>query len=247
MNTSARDLSTQKTATPSFYIGGFARKPTIQNDFVSKKSFFHHRWLTQRFSTDAIYHEKASIPKNVNVVQAIKIACYGEQKHYSERKYSTIYISSDHSIFSQPDGTPTLPGRLGIPLLTFKLHRGKAWLEMGGSDNQSAFFLHAADAFDKPSFGFITDIKWEYLVGSVLVVRQDRKEMTPEQMQAVCEYCQLEVAEKSRKLKDTENEKDKAIAKEMLTPGAFKKWFEDYKTKKINEGEESWRDAQCPT
>ena len=90
-------------------------------------------------------------------------------------------------------------------------------------------------------------------IGSVWVVRADRKDITVQQVEALAEYCnQLNIAisavlkrEKATDAKQNEEARSKLFG-EHWCKEKFEVFFERMKAKKIKKGDQSWAFAVSP-
>ncbi|KAK6524747.1 hypothetical protein TWF281_011647 [Arthrobotrys megalospora] len=134
------------------------------------------------------------------MVKGIRINCKGDQQVCNRPKYEEVEVPLTDPIFSDHD-TSGITERLGVPIFTRKYPKDPAWekLRCGGIPhivNQEATLLHLScdpdEKFDLEAgflgFGWAPK-KWQYGAGSVLVVRQDGKPLTPLHMEALCKYC----------------------------------------------------------
>ncbi|EOD51178.1 putative zinc finger mynd-type protein [Neofusicoccum parvum UCRNP2] len=139
-------------------------------------------------------------------VMGVKINCEGDQKVFGAPPFEEVEVPLLHPIFHNHD-TSDIAALLELPILTAKYPPNKAWVEASPEDlrtrfecyypfvNQAATFLHltatkAAKDDPKSTWGW-APMRWQSKVGSVLVVRQDRKPLLPLHAEALSKYCQF--------------------------------------------------------
>lgn len=137
-------------------------------------------------------------------VKGVRINCIGDEKLCNKSHFEGVEIPFTDSIFSYPD-TSDIAERIGLPILTRRCPANPRWVNdqdnvifKPGSpfNNPDATFLHLccdprAD-FDRRTgtLGWAwASQQWQNDVGSVIVVRQDRKPLFPLHVEALCKYC----------------------------------------------------------
>ncbi|QDS73296.1 hypothetical protein FKW77_005806 [Venturia effusa] len=133
-------------------------------------------------------------------VKGVKINCPGEQKIHGKAKYEAVNVLLSDPVFTKGDKSG-ISELIGLPVLTRKcrIDSASANVKIGGSShgfcNQSATFMHlCCDANAKLNganlgFGWAPR-KWKEQVGTVLVVREDKKPILPFHVEAFADYCQ---------------------------------------------------------
>jgi hypothetical protein len=140
-------------------------------------------------------------------VKGVRINCRGDIKMLGRPPFEAIELLSTGPIFTQHD-TSDIADRIEIPILTRRWPPNPRWANgkheifegLSPFDNQDATFLHLClnpnTKFD-PSTGSLgwawSSMKWQNNVGSVIVVRKDRKPLLPLHMEALARYCHKEV------------------------------------------------------
>ncbi|CAG8976937.1 hypothetical protein HYALB_00008848 [Hymenoscyphus albidus] len=169
---------------------------------------------------------------------------------------------------------------MGIPLLVRKHGFFRmSWLQSheipGPFSNCTPIFLNRACDPDDSGFGFANLVEWDKIIGTVLVVRQDKKPITAQQVEALCLFCcdywaehieetlpAYDPDDDEYKLSGDENEerdnsdKDviekrvKLVHKEFIrnhiNQEKFEEFFEQMKQKNVQEGDTAWADAVSP-
>jgi len=80
--------------------------------------------------------------------------------------------------------------------------------------------------------------------GTLLVVREDRKQITPHQVEALVHFCRHEVFPAMKEAED-EHERNEFI-KTWLCQANFEEFLNTFKKQKVAQGDESWRDVFLP-
>ena len=132
-------------------------------------------------------------------VMGVKINCHGDQKTFGAKPFEAIEIPRVHPIFDHNEESE-IAERIGLPILTRKYPPNQAWADeknwkesLGPYCNQPATFLHLSCDKKSSTWGWAPP-QWQNRVGSVLVVRKDRKPLLPLHMEAISRYCQFEIA-----------------------------------------------------
>jgi len=138
----------------------------------------------------------------------VRINCIGDQEMYSKAHFEGVEIPSTDPIFSKHD-TSDIAERIEFPILTRRCPPNPKWVHDQDNkifkhespfNNQDASFLHLccdpeAD-FDLRTgifgWGWVSK-QWQNKVGSVIVVRQDKKPLSPLHLEALCKYCVDEI------------------------------------------------------
>jgi hypothetical protein len=143
------------------------------------------------------------VPPKVERVKGIRINCRGDVKMLGRPHFEEIELSIKDSTFGAHDNSD-IADRIGIPILTRRIPPDPKWANSdmeGGSpfNNQDATFLHQCldpKAVSDPSKGSIgwgwCSQQWQNEVGSVVVVRKDKKPLLPLHMEALTTYCRKE-------------------------------------------------------
>lgn len=139
-------------------------------------------------------------------VTAVRVNCFGDQAFCRRPPFEAIELDSDHEIFSTHE-FPGLAAHIGIPVFTKKVEPDPRWAvtehSVGGQrswNNQDATFLHLCcdpKASYDPAIGTLgwgwAPAMWQNHVGSIVVVRQDRKPLSILDVQTLCYYCSHQV------------------------------------------------------
>ncbi|KAL9607222.1 MAG: hypothetical protein Q9167_007844 [Letrouitia subvulpina] len=183
---------------------GLATDPTDckdldMNDFRHIADFF----LSYNFTPTPATQQSISTK-----VKGVKINCLGDQKMFNSPCFEELEISSTDPIFFNHD-TSDIANRIGLPIYTRRCPPNPRWAndqdnKIFGSDlpfkNQYATYLHLCcdpnAKFDPQSgvssWGWVSK-RWLNDVGTIIVVRQDKKPLSPLHVEALCKYCQYEI------------------------------------------------------
>ena len=142
------------------------------------------------------------------MVKGVRINCVGDKNVVKRPHFESVEVPPTDPIFSEykhERDTSDIADRIGLPIFTRQLSPDPRWAfpkdkEVNKREypfvNQDATFLHqCCDPRAKGSLASGTlgwgwsPMKWQNDVGSVLVVRQDRKPLHPLHVEALCRYC----------------------------------------------------------
>jgi hypothetical protein len=146
-------------------------------------------------------------PTDINV-KGVRINCIGDMRAVSEPHFETVEVSSTDPIFTEHD-TSDIAQRIGLPIFTRRCppnprrendKDSKVFEHESLFNNQDAKFLHLCCDL-KAEFDLRTGTlgwgwaskQWQNSVGSIIVVRQDRKPLSPLHVEALCVYCRDEI------------------------------------------------------
>jgi hypothetical protein len=141
-------------------------------------------------------------------VKGVKINCHGDRVMVGKPHFEAVEVASTDPIFTEHDSSDIM-NRIGLPIFTRRCPPNPRWAHddhnkifKGSSpfNNQDATFLHLCcdpkTKFD-PQIGTMgwgwASQKWQNSVGSVIVVRQDKKPILPLHVEALCNYCRYEI------------------------------------------------------
>ena len=196
-----------------------------------------------------------------NEVSIVRINDKGCMEFNGAAKFVEIRVHKSNEI---SEGTPTsISKHLEMPLVLRKCQPGTEWLN--GRDSMSFDPDENIEALDlmidvEPSsscFGFLEQTAQLLLmipVGSFLVARKDRKNITGKQVEVFSKFYRDKLCDSIQHLsEETEDwEKEERVAhkaqfvKTHICRSEFEKFFEEYKSKKIASGETSWIKAMSP-
>jgi hypothetical protein len=133
----------------------------------------------------------------VEKVKGVKISCLGDEVAFQAKKYTAVDVPTDHPVFAEP--TTPISARIGLPIKAHKSPPDRRWSALGCSgrecpyNNQAATFLQMCVDPTEDSWG-VASMRWQDRVGSVLVVRQEGGDITPQHVEALCQFCQYKLS-----------------------------------------------------
>ncbi|KAL2204889.1 hypothetical protein CC79DRAFT_1309917 [Sarocladium strictum] len=137
-------------------------------------------------------------------IKGVRINCLGDRQAFGKPQYEAVDISPQDPIFSAHwQESSDIAKRIDFPIFTRRCPPNLRWTrknpkhEFSGLSpftNQDATFLHLccdpqADSFPSGPGWSWAGWQWQNDVGSILVVRQDRKPLAPMHVEALCAYC----------------------------------------------------------
>lgn len=185
-------------------------------------------------------------------VQGVRINCFGDQNDFGGKKYIGIAVPGDHPVFSS---TPTgISTHMGLPLLIRKYPLNQAWkdklqdMSVYPYDNQAATFMNLNADMNSEQWAWAPP-QWRNDVGSVIVVRQDGKDLTPQQAEALAHYCQFKlqpVFEDSIAAGYVERTREDVVS-QFLTRPKFEKFLVAFRKEQADADQDaSWLTAKSP-
>ena len=150
-------------------------------------------------------HHTKPLLKDQVPIRAVRINCVGDQKVFGKPKFEQAFLSRDNNIFTI-GSTSDVAELIGLPLRICQLPPHPDWenchRKLGGSVpfvNQAATLLNLnadPEREANESEGVLplgwAPMWWQNNIGSVVVVRQDKKDLHPWHIKALSRYCEEE-------------------------------------------------------
>ena len=133
---------------------------------------------------------------SARTIQGVRISCNGDIDVLRADKFIPVDVWIFDPVFVAEKSTSS--GMLGVPVRVRKLPPHPAWKNSGVMniyENQEATRLFRNVDLEDEGFG-VVPWYWDHGVGSALVVRDDGRDMTPQQVEALCYYGCEHTAEK---------------------------------------------------
>jgi hypothetical protein len=204
-----------------------------------------------------------SLYKDSNTIYGVDISSKGDQEILNKVKFIEVEISPTHPIFK--DTKPTsISIRMGLPILVRKHgNLPRSWiakekqLNINPFENRTALYLNL-DANPKSDYwGFTDTVEWDMDIGTVLVVRKDRKAISEQQVEALAHFCRYELSPSMSQadedawavgdIEDEDHRKVKeACIKTHMCREKFEEFFEKFKAEKLAAGDGAWEYALSP-
>lgn len=193
-------------------------------------------------------------------IKAVKISCSGDMKFMGKPKYREVAVRSSHAIFSpraQVD-ISKISEQMGFPLLVQKMEIDRSWYHKATSDpafdpcenGEVIFLMRNLDVNSKLyEWGTVAQ-KWDNGIDhTALVVRKDKKDLIPQQIEVFIQYIKDEIIEYIwREDGDDEMRYSRALRQNLIdmfmTSGKFAKFFENFQDEKVKSGDASWADVK---
>ena len=182
-------------------------------------------------------------------IKGVRISCEGDIEFLGAEKFIPVDVSPLDPVVAAEISTSS--EMIGVPVRVRKLPPDAAWKDSGEFGifvNQAVTFLFRAMDPQRDDFGWAPD-EWAYSVGSVLLVRADGKDITPQQVEALCYYGFEHTTDMVQDASDYEamtgSKEDMVKLAAFFNPEAFRKFFADFKSKKM-EKDASWTAAVSP-
>lgn len=106
--------------------------------------------------------------------------------------YSAVDVPKDHPVFYNP--IAPISELVGMSVHTRKYPPDRLWEDNhdGSYENDPATFLHMVPDANSDWWGWAPS-EWRGDVGSVLVVRSNDQDVTTQQVEALCRFCQFKM------------------------------------------------------
>ncbi|KAK4632381.1 hypothetical protein CLAFUW4_02496 [Fulvia fulva] len=144
-------------------------------------------------------------------VEAVKIACPGEQQLVGSPSHASVQLPRMHPLFDSLDGKVSdISKAIGMPLITWKQPQTKAqataWQDVpNGRFSQVAYMHKGIDPTQQagdptgflcsPDGGYgLPPVDWDAGLGTVYIARLDREPLDPELVQAFGDFCQFHMS-----------------------------------------------------
>ncbi|CAG8949137.1 hypothetical protein HYFRA_00004759 [Hymenoscyphus fraxineus] len=171
----------------------------------------------------------AQLPSNglSGYIQGVKINCNGELR---DGKFPAVDVPFNHPIFAVNRG-PDIPKQIGLDVRIYRYPPNPSWT---GSkfDNQAVTFLHMDANPHSPYWGFASH-EWQSNVGSVLLVRADRKPITPRQVEVLTEYCWTKLQPSFESSIEANSLSARQRVFDRINKQGFSEFFESYKKQQM--------------
>jgi hypothetical protein len=221
-------------------------------------------------SLAAMYKHKlfptlANVQKPRSMVKGVNINSDLGQEFLSEIQFTRTEIDDDHAIFSDTQPT-SISTHMCLPLLVRKYDLVKLYPDASPADaatsfqklhfreNRAALFLMLDANTRSKGWGFADKELWDRDTGPVLVVRQDRKNITTKQVEVLAHFCRCELSPAMRKgfyeRHDASEEEtwkaNEEFAKSNMCRKRFEEFFEKFRVLKIDGGDMTWKSVVSP-
>lgn len=126
-------------------------------------------------------------------VRGVKINCQGDQRTFGAEVYSAVDVPKDHPVFSSP--IVPISELVGMPVHTRKYPPDRLWKDNhtdSSYENEPATFLHRVSDPRSDGWGWAT-MDWRDDIGSVIAVRSDGQDVTTQEVEALCRFCQFKM------------------------------------------------------
>jgi hypothetical protein len=200
-------------------------------------------------------------------VKAVVMSCLGDRNLLGHDKYVQVELKADHYAFDV--NCTKISGAISLPIATYILPADEAWRRSDGSaglgfnpyENREITFMHMDISAVDDHWGFANMREWDIRVGSVLVVRKDKKDLTIHHVEAHAVYCSTVLRDHVRKQLDAERSREIGghpmtqaekrngrfhVICGYMNKAAFSDFFEDMKKEKIAAGFRDWASATNP-
>jgi hypothetical protein len=201
--------------------------------------------------------------------KGVEITCTGDQEFLNLDKFVGVDVPIVHPIFdteNRPCPPTEISKLIGLPLMFRNAIPDMRWMDrvsQRACENRAAQFLDINIDVKSDTWGFsdlgknilhMNEKGWR-IFSQVLVIRQDKKDLTSHQVEALVDFLQHGVYDeiiKERRgrlfgLGQAELEMERAkMMRELASKAKFMVAFKVFKEKKLTDGDESWLDEISP-
>ena len=127
-------------------------------------------------------------------VRGVKINCVGDQRTFGAERFSAVDVPAGHPVFYEP--VSQISTFVGLPIRTRRCPPDQLWADDNSYTpymNIPAPFLHQATDDDSDAPWGLVPLHWQGDIGTVLVVRSDGQDVTPQQVEDLCDFCQFKM------------------------------------------------------
>jgi hypothetical protein len=214
----------------------------------------------------------------VSTIKGVVISCLGDIASLGQEQFCQVSLVRENTIYQLEDQS-SISVHMGLPVLFKQLDAHEVWapalddyyIDPTGKiqsyqqkfpgrslgENMEQYYLRVETSIQAHQNGYgswRTGIDWHPLVGPVLVVREDMKNITPHQVEALAFFCRYVAYPKISKLKSDWSmipqnrltEAKQRLADEWLCKSKFEEFLEEFKKMKVDEGYTTWHDVKSP-
>ncbi|CZR64010.1 uncharacterized protein PAC_13907 [Phialocephala subalpina] len=176
------------------------------------------------------------MPKDAKLVKGVKISCLGDIRVLRKEQYTSTGVLINHPIFfnedegedlNEPPASTQISAHMNLPLLVRRCALDPAWK---GRYTNARDFAKALDSTNEPAalLTTVADVGSKFWVGnkededadnmcvsgSVIVVRQDKKDLSVEQVRTMADYIKKHIKPAIEKQVVRESQLDKEQIRE---------------------------------
>ena len=184
-------------------------------------------------------------------VRGVKINCKGDQIFCDATVFAAVDVPAAHPVFYEP--IAPISRLVGMPLHTRKCPPNNLWKDrhhdsQNPYENVPATFLHRNSDESSGNWWGWAPMRWRDNVGSVLVVRSNGQDVTVQQVEALCHFCQFKMQPLfENALGGGLVQMSRAEVMGHLTPEGFRDYFAEMRARKVAEGaSKDWETAGVP-
>ncbi|TFK70049.1 hypothetical protein BDN72DRAFT_839478 [Pluteus cervinus] len=183
-------------------------------------------------------------------IKGVKLNCHGDMKAYDVPQFTSVDVPNEHPGFHAE--LSQLSRDLGLPLRLYKYAADPRWRSIDEtstppSRNEIAANLMVELDPEVPQWGTIPLPKWQKdsKINSVLLVRDDRKDLTVQQAEALCTYCESKIIPAIRGSLDNPGSMARSEVMQLITPAKYKEFFA-WLCEERGKKDEKWKGKLSP-
>lgn len=193
-------------------------------------------------------------------MKGVKISCSGDMALLEKKQFRDVLVSRYNGICTRSRHQPAsgISGHMGFELMVMKcdwhqIIREASKNGMKGltqSPQVPYLMLDATPDVDNGNWGVADPEKWGTGIDpTVLIVRKDMGDITAKQVEVLVAYCKDVLHDAMKGDADhgcRSTDQRKAVVSEHMTLEKLQIFFEAFKEKKLNRGDNSWTDVALP-
>ncbi|CZR64014.1 uncharacterized protein PAC_13911 [Phialocephala subalpina] len=195
-------------------------------------------------------------------VKGVKVFCDYDEKVLRKGKYAEIVMdyAHHHEIFNLKAASIT--AMMKMPLIMYRYPDGSQArvrslkLAPLPSQNMEAWLLNLDFDVDSSSWGKTKEVIWtKEKIGNVWVARDDRRDITVQQVEAIVSFCCVhlyavlvsdEILRDEKLSAEDLSKQRKKLLEEHVCKEKFEIFFKQMKAEKVRKGNRAWKDAVSP-
>lgn len=145
---------------------------------------------------------------------------------------------------------PLITKLLGVPLIVRKLPPNPLWKNdtkfFDRYDNPAATYLHCCADVNNPQWWGVAGPEWQREVGSVIVLREDGKDISREQVWAIMDFCRFYLTDYFESSTGTTKAARETMVQRYICKKRFEKWLVNFKEEMVEGEGDWWADFKSP-
>ncbi|KAI4119539.1 MAG: hypothetical protein LQ338_007255 [Usnochroma carphineum] len=218
-----------------------SKTPTLSQDLHDDITMTDFRNMIDFFMTYGLNRQAEAMNHPLkHKAKGVKVNCYGDIKRFN-KKYVAVDVPKDHPVYlAKPSPIFAL---VGMAVKAQRYPFNKIWEDMPHSgvfpwSNGTAALLQMKADPRNPNTMGLAPLNWQSRIGNILVVREDKGDITPAEVEMLCDFCRYKmlplIEESLQSDKEWISKEDGLMA--QLTPAGFRRYIdEEHNSNAMNE------------